>query len=140
MSKHIIVLIAFYAVSSLVSCEKSNAENIESLKKATLDGENTLETIFNGIAGPNGSVSWYNPPENPVNTNFKMIGAKVQNKTVTADYILLIDTSDMSAAIQSVSFNGKTIHYNQFGIPDDMNASFELTELILKSALGLQGE
>jgi hypothetical protein len=34
-------------------------QSIEPLKKAMLDGKNTLETIFEGIAGYDGSVSWY---------------------------------------------------------------------------------
>jgi hypothetical protein len=124
-------------VSHFVSCEKLNAQSIEPLKKATLDGENTLETVFNGIAGHDGSVSWYSPPEKPVNSNFKLIGAKVRSKTLTVDFILLIDTSNMTATMQSASFNGKTIRYNQFGIPDNIEAVSELTELILKSSLGL---
>lgn len=59
MRKYIIVLIVLLASSSLVSCEKSDVQSIEPLKKAMLDGKNTLETIFEGIAGYDGSVSWY---------------------------------------------------------------------------------
>jgi hypothetical protein len=128
------VLIILIAVLVVAGCETSN---VESLKKATLDGQNTLETTFNSIAGPDGSVSWYNPPENPGNKNFKLIGAKVHNKNGAADFVILIDTSDMTAAIQSVSFDGKTIHYDQLGIPDDMDTFSKLTEWTLKGSFGL---
>jgi hypothetical protein len=101
-----------------------------------MDGEHTLETTFNGIAGTDGSLSWYIPPEKPVNSNFKLLGVKARSKTLTLDCILLIDTSNMTATMQSASFNGKTIRYNQSGIPDNREAASELSELILKSALG----
>jgi hypothetical protein len=82
-------------------------------------------------------LGMYSPPEEPINSSFKLIGAKVQSKTLTVDCILLIDTSNMTATMQSASFNGKTIRYDQFGISDNTEAALELTELILKSSLGL---
>jgi hypothetical protein len=40
--------------------------------------------------------------------------------------VVLVDTSDMTAVMQAVTSNGKTVHYNQFGIPDDMDAFIEI--------------
>jgi hypothetical protein len=137
MREYIIVLIVLLVSSSFVSCGKSGTQSIEPLKKAMLDGEHTLETVFNGIAGTDGSLSWYSPPENPDNSNFKLLGVKAWSKTLTLDCILSIDTSNMTATIQSASFNGKIIRYNQSGILDNREAALELTELILKSALEL---
>jgi hypothetical protein len=116
-------LAVFLSVLLFVSCGSSG---IDPLKKATLDGSTTIETLFNTIAGPNGSVSWYKPAEQPANNNFKNIGAKIKNGTKQIDMVLLIDTSDMTALMQSVTSNGKTVHYNQFGIPDDMDAFIKI--------------
>jgi hypothetical protein len=110
---------------SFVLCVSCAASDIEPLKKAVMEGE-SIETIFNNMAGPNGSVSWYKPADQPQNTNFKNIGAKVKNGTKQIDMVLLVDTSDMTATMQTVSSDGKTIHYNQFGIPDDMDAFLEI--------------
>jgi hypothetical protein len=115
-------LAVFLGVLFLVSC----GSGIDPLKKATLDGSTTIETLFNTMAGPDGSVSWYKPAEQPANNNFKTIGANVRNGTKQIDMVLLVDTSDMTAVMQTVTSNGKTVHYDQFGIPDDINAFIEI--------------
>jgi hypothetical protein len=127
-------LAAFVIVLFLVSCGSSG---IDPLKKAVLDGSTSIETTFNAIAGPDGSVSWYKPQGSPDNKNFKLIGAKVDNQRGAADYVLLVDTSSMTASFQSVVFNGKTIHFNSLGIPDDMETFAEIAEWELMSSLGL---
>jgi hypothetical protein len=116
-------LAVLLSVWFLVSCGSSG---IDPLKKATLDGSTTIETLFNTMAGPNGSVSWYKPAEQPANNNFKNIGAKVKNGEKQIDMVLSVDTSDMTAVIEAVTSNGKTVHYNQFGIPDDMDAFIDI--------------
>jgi hypothetical protein len=116
-------LAAFVIVLFLASCGSSG---IDPLKKATLDGSTTIETLFNAMAGPDGSVSWHKPAEQPANNNFKTIGARVKNGTKQIDMVVLVDTSDMTAVMQAVTSNGKTVHYDQFGIPDDMDAFIEI--------------
>jgi hypothetical protein len=113
----------FFGVLVLVSCGSSG---IDPLKKATLDGSTTIETLFNTMAGPDGSVSWYKPAEQPANDNFKNIGARVKNWTKEIDMVVLVDTSDMTAVMQAVTSNGKTVRYDQFGIPDDVDAFIEI--------------
>jgi hypothetical protein len=117
-------LAVFLGVLALVSC--GGPSSIDSLKKATLDGSTTIETLFNTMAGPNGSVSWYKPAGQPANDNFKNIGARVKNGTKEIDLVLLVDTSDMTAVMETVTSNGKTVHYNQFGILDDVDGFVEI--------------
>jgi hypothetical protein len=118
MKKIVVVLVSIL----IINCSTSG---IESLKKATLEGE-SIETVFISMAGPNGSVSWYKPAEQPPNNTFKTIGAIVKNGTKQIDMVLLVNTSDMTAIMQTVSSNGKIIRYDQFGIPDDMEAFLEI--------------
>jgi hypothetical protein len=107
----------------LVSCGSSG---IDPLKKSALDESTTIETLANSIAGSSGSVSWHKPAEQPANANFKNIGARVKNEAKEIDLVLLVDTSDMTAAMESITSNGKTIRCNQFGMPDDMEAFIEI--------------
>jgi hypothetical protein len=125
-------LAVFLGILVLVSCGSSG---LDPLKKAALDGSTTIETLFNTMAGPSGSVSWYKPAGQPANANFKNIGAKVKNGTKEIDLVLLVDTSDMTAVMESVTSNGRTVHYNQFGIPDDVDSFLE----ILAEWTGLRG-
>jgi hypothetical protein len=110
---------------TFVLCVSCAASDIEPLKKAAMEGE-SIETLFNNMAGPNGSVSWYKPAEQPPNNTFKTIGAIVKNGTKQIDMVLLVNTSDMTAVMQTISSNGKIIRYDQFGIPDDMDAFIEI--------------
>jgi hypothetical protein len=87
-------LAAFLGILALVSCGSSG---VDSLKTATLDGPTTIENLANTLAGPNGSVSWYKPAGQPINNNFKNIGARVKNGTKQIDMVVLVDPSDMAA-------------------------------------------
>jgi hypothetical protein len=127
------ILVFCMAILVLSTCA---AQNLDTLKRATLDGNMTVETTLNAFAGPNGDVSWYNPSEHPGNANFKLLGAKVSNPSGSADFVLIIDTTSMTATMKTVTFNGKTIHYDQFGLPDDMDAFQEVLEWAVMGSVG----
>ena len=92
---------------------------------------------MNSTAGPNGSVSWYAPPGQPSNANFRLLGAKVSNGSGTADYVFMVDAVSKTAANYTITFNGKTIHYDRLGLPDDMETFQEVLEWAMKEGLGL---
>lgn len=126
--------IVFLMVLVLSSC---SAQDLSSLKKAVLADEWTVEAVMNSTAGPNGSVSWYTPPGQPGNANFRLLGAKVSNSTGNADYVFMVDTVSKTATNHTVTFKGKTIHYDRLGLPDDTETFQEVLEWAMMGALGL---
>ena len=126
--------VVLVVVLTLVSC---SGGDVSSLNKAVLDGLLTVEATMNSTAGPNGSVSWYTPSGQPRNTGFKLLGAKVSNKAGATEYVFMVDTASNTASIQTITFNGKTITYNQLGIPDNMEAVQEYIEWALIGSIGL---
>jgi len=131
MRKYIVIILMVFGF------QVSFAQDLSSLKKAVLIDEWTVEMAMNSTAGPNGYVSWYTPPGQPLNTNFRLLGAKVSNGGGTADYVFMVDTVSKTAANYTITFNGKTIHYDRLGLPDDMETFQEVLEWAMKGALGL---
>jgi len=129
-----IIGLGFFMALVLSNC---SAQDLSPLKKAVLADEWTVEATMNSIAGPNGSVSWYVPPGQPGNTGFRLLGAKVSNSAGSADYVFMVDTVSKTAANHTVTFKGKTIHYDRFGLPDDMETLQEVLEWSMREALGL---
>jgi len=131
MRKFLFLLMAVLVVSSC------SANDFDTLNKAILDDSLTIEATMNAFAGLNGSVSWSNPSGQPKNVNFKLLGAKVSNPTGAADYVFMVDTTTMTATVQTITFNGKTVHYDLYGLPDDFEVFQEIMEWALKNAMGL---
>jgi len=88
-----------------VSCSFVNES--EKLKKALYNGNDTIETSMNSIAGKTGVVSYYIPKEQPTNSNFRRLGVKITKDNKIADYIIIVDTSANKSEAETLIFENK---------------------------------
>jgi len=113
MKKIISLVILFLFVSGAIlgvlgACSDSGGiQETTKLRKAIFNGDKTIETSMNGIAGKDGAVSYYMPKDQPTNQNFRRLGVKIEKDGIIADYTIMVDTSANSSLPDMLIFGGK---------------------------------
>ena len=108
MYKKSVVLALLMVAALFGACSKAGG-NLESenLRKTLFNGDETIEASMNGIAGINGTVSYYMPKDQPTNQNFRRLGVKIEKDRITADYVIMVNTSANSSEPETLIFGGK---------------------------------
>jgi hypothetical protein len=119
MTKKIAILavLLYVAGTVLLGACVGEKQETEILRKALYNGSDTIEASMNGIAGKDGSVSYYMPKEQPTNKTFRYLGVKVEKIDASkgdtwddhgiANYIILVNTTGNSSEIDTLLFGSK---------------------------------
>jgi len=104
--KKIVILLSLLLAALLFGACGGNSET-EKLRKTLFNGDESIEASMNSIAGINGTVSYYMPKEQPTNRNFRRLGVKIDKDRITADYVIMVNTSANSSEPDTLIFGGK---------------------------------
>ena len=102
MKKYFLMILVLFF---LISCNNSN----ELLKEVRWYEDLSIAGFLNGLAGKNGSVTYFNPNRQTANANYKYFGASVNRDGLEAKYIFLIDLVSKEYKDVEIIFNGITV-------------------------------
>jgi len=107
------VLAVVFSVIVLVGC--NGQKEAQELSKTNFNGNLTIEAAMNGIAGLDGSVSYFMPMEQPENSNFRNLGVTIARDNQKAEYVILVDKAKNVSQASTITFGGYKMVFNNKG-------------------------